>query len=203
MEHLQQRSLLFSSIIECCNQDHRSTQDKRPPRLTAVSEEQYNSHASSGADFNEFLQGVVQDLHTDFNREVLDPSLRIQMQPIENVLHKSVFTTHATFNLCASICVWKIVVPIVMWLRRYFGGFVNAAVIEIRLIFQAFLEVEDIFHSSDINVPGLVIHAKRPEYEPHELLKISRSHQALKTKNRLILNLLEAIKKTPGDWHIA
>eukprot|EP01053_Blabericola_migrator_P001577 Blabericola_migrator_1__1576@NODE_1419_length_4583_cov_173_858503_g46_i1_p1_GENE_NODE_1419_length_4583_cov_173_858503_g46_i1NODE_1419_length_4583_cov_173_858503_g46_i1_p1_ORF_typecomplete_len1451_score223_33ACC_central/PF08326_12/9_1e38Carboxyl_trans/PF01039_22/0_0033_NODE_1419_length_4583_cov_173_858503_g46_i1994451 len=125
------------------------------------------------------LRDTMQELHFAFRREVSEEgcadeaqiqarrSLRIVLSGVEDLLHK------------------------------YCQGYVMAAINDIREMMSHYLEVEELFHSSDMDSAALVLHSKRPEYDPEQLLMFARSHKALKLTNRLMSNLLEAIKHHP------
>lgn len=79
-------------------------------------------------------------------------------------------------------------------LLKYFQGFVQAGVENIKNLLTKYLDVEEVFHDNDHDVAGLVIHSKRPEYAPEQLLTMARSRQGLKMKNRLVLSIMNSIR---------
>ncbi|EZG45537.1 putative acetyl-CoA carboxylase [Gregarina niphandrodes] len=79
-------------------------------------------------------------------------------------------------------------------LVRFFHGQVVACLVEVQTMLQCYLEVEEMFHNSDLDVAGLVLHNKRPEMDPEQLLYCARSHQGLRAKNRLVLNLVKGLR---------
>lgn len=128
--------------------------------------------------FDEVLAEIAQDLHFALNRICGD------LQPSSTGAMDSITRQRLA--------------PVEDLILKYINGLIASGVAEMKNMFLAYLDVEEIFHNSDSDIPGLVLHSKRPEYSPDQLLALARSHQALKMKNRLMINLLDVVKAAPG-----
>eukprot|EP00921_Rhytidocystis_pertsovi_P009899 GHVQ01015864.1.p1 GENE.GHVQ01015864.1~~GHVQ01015864.1.p1 ORF type:complete len:2586 (+),score=270.64 GHVQ01015864.1:249-8006(+) len=88
--------------------------------------------------------------------------------------------------------------PLFEVLSKYEKGLVMSAADELVKLIGRYLQVEEMFHGSTDSA-AKVLQQKPTEFDVDELIVFSRSHQALKQKNKIVAIMLEFIK-TCSVW---